>query len=265
MTFETRRFGTLRAAAGLAHGLALVPAWLLSPPLSPAARDRERLFMQRVARRIVEEIRLHGAPPAGPGTLYIANHVSWLDIAVLGGALDAAFIAKMDVRKWPVIGPLSRRTGTVFVEREARHHVHHQADAIARRLRAGQSLVLFPEGTTSDGTGVMPFRSSLFEAAQHARTIQPLALGYHHGDGRRIESGLLPRVGWTGDEALLPNLARVCGFRLSAEVRLMPSFAVTPDMDRKMLAARCREAVLEAFREIRGGGAARDEPGPARS
>lgn len=253
MSFDTRRFGTLRAAAGLAHGLALVPAWLLTSPQSANARRHERRFMQRVAARIVDNIHVSGAAPAGPGTLYVANHVSWLDIAVLGGALDTAFIAKADVRHWPVIGLLSRRSGTLFVEREARHRVHHQANAIADRLRHGQSLVLFPEGTTSDGTHVLPFRTSLFEAAQHASTIQPLALGYHHGDGRRIDPALLPAVGWSGDEPLLPNLKRVCGLRLSAEIRLMPPFPVEPGADRKMLAARCRNDVLEAFRAIREG------------
>lgn len=209
--------------------------------------------MQRVAARMVTGVSMSGEAPAGPGTLYVSNHISWLDIPVLGSIVETDFIAKAEVVKWPVIGPLSRRTGTLFVDREERRRVHQQADAIANRLAQGHSLVLFPEGTTSDGVDLLPFRTSLFEAAQGAARIQPLALGYHRGDGRRFGDDEMRRVGWTGAEPLGTNLARVTGMSLAAEVRFAASFAPEPRMTRKKLADQCRAAVLEAYQAIRDG------------
>jgi 1-acyl-sn-glycerol-3-phosphate acyltransferase len=251
MNGVTRRFGPARALAGLAHGLMLVPGWLTVPKGSPAASRYERRFMQRIARHLVRDIAIAGAPPGGPGTLYVSNHMSWMDIPVLGSALDTDFIAKSDVRDWPVIGPLSRRSGTLFVAREERHRVHHQADLIGRKLQSGRSLILFAEGTTSDGLAVLPFRSSLFEAAVHAARIQPIAIGYHRGDGARLSDDEMRMIGWTGDEELLPNLGQVSRLSLSSEIHLAPSFAVLPGVTRKALAERCREAVVESYAAIR--------------
>lgn len=251
MSASPRRFGALRAVAGLAHGLMLVPGWLLRPKDSPGAIAQERRFLQRVARRLVTDITLSGAAPTGPGTLYVSNHISWMDIVVIGSALDANFIAKSDVRGWPVIGPLSRRSGTLFVAREERHRVHEQADRIGQRLKSGRSLVLFAEGTTSDGLSILPFRSSLFEAAIHAARIQPIAIGYHGGDGARLSDDAMRMIGWTGDEELLANLGAVSGLSLSAEVRLAPAFVPEPGISRKALAERCRAEVLDAYAAIR--------------
>jgi len=251
MSAVTRRFGPLRAAAGLVHGLALVPGWLLTSKGSPRASAYERRFMERIARRLVSQIDVAGAEAGGPGTLFISNHMSWMDIPVLGSALDTDFIAKSDVKSWPVIGPLSQRSGTLFVTREERHRVHHQAQQIGLKLRSGRSLVLFAEGTTSDGVDLLPFRSSLFEAAVHAERIQPLAIGYHRGDGARLTDEELRVIGWTGDEELLSNLAQVSRLWLRAEVRLAPHFRPDPEMSRKALAERCRNAVSEAYAAIR--------------
>jgi len=253
MSAVTRRFGPLRAAAGLVHGLALVPGWLLTSKGSPRASTYERRFMQRIARRLVSQIHVTGTEPGGLGTLFISNHMSWMDIPMLGSALDTDFIAKSDVKSWPLIGPLSRRSGTLFVTREERHRVHHQAQQIGQKLRSGRSLVLFAEGTTSDGVDLLPFRSSLFEAAVHAERIQPLAIGYHRGDGARLTDEELRVIGWTGDDELLPNLRQVSRLWLSAEVRLTPHFRPDPEMSRKALAEQCRNAVSEAYAAIRRG------------
>ena len=247
-----RRHGMLHAAAGLAQGLALVPLWLAAPRWSPAALRYERGFMARLARRMVSRIACSGAAPAGAGTLFVANHISWLDIPVLGSVLDAGFIAKSDVRGWPLIDTLARRSGTLFVARDARHQVHHQAAMIADRLKAGNSLVLFAEGTTSDGVEIRPFRTSLFEAAQHAGCIQPVAIGYHRGDGARLGDDQLRQIGWADDEPMQDNLRRVLAMHLSAEVRLAPAFVPAPGLSRKALAEQCRDAVAAAHAAIRG-------------
>lgn len=253
MSADTRRFGPLRATAGLAHGLLLVPGWLRFARGTPEASRYERRFMARIARRLVSRIALTGAEPGGPGTLYVSNHISWMDIPVLGCTVDSDFVAKSDVKTWPVIGRLSRRSGTLFVTREERHRVHHQASDIGARLLSGRSLILFAEGTTSDGRTILPFRSSLFAAAEQAARIQPLAIGYHNGDGKPLSDDALRMIGWTGDEELLPNLAKVSRLSLAAEVRLSPWFASEPGISRKALAERCRIAVTEAYAAIRTG------------
>lgn len=248
MSGTIRRFGRFEFAIGLAQALALVPRWLLRAPHGSAARATERHFMARLARRLVTRITIDGAADAGPGTLYIANHVSWLDIPVLGSALDASFVSKADVAHMPLLGRLARRTGTIFIVREDRHRVHHQAGEIEARLREGDSLILFPEGTTSDGRAVHPFRSSLFEAAQHAARIQPLAIAYVALDGAAFED-----VGWVGSEPLGDNFARVIAMRIVARIRLMPAFAPASGESRKHLAARCHAAVAAAHSAIRAG------------
>jgi lyso-ornithine lipid O-acyltransferase len=235
----TRRFGLINMLLGLLHGLLLVPRWLLTTPHSPAARAIERRFMTRIARRLVAQINLRGAPLAGPGTLYIANHISWIDILVLGSVLDAEFIAKDEVKSWPVIGLLARRTGTIFIAREERHRVDEQAARIAARLKSGASLILFPEGTTGDGETILPFRSSLFAAAIHASRIQPLALAYQPAG-----------IGWTDQEPLLANARRVTRLRLTATIQLSTALANAGE-DRKKLAEYSRNAVIAAQQLIR--------------
>ena len=229
----------------------LVPGWMFEAPHSLPARRRERLFLARIAARLVNRIDVTGVLPAGAGTLYVSNHISWMDIPILGSALETEFIAKSDVKGWPLIGPLSRRSGTLFVAREERHRVHNQAREIADRLGNGRSLTLFAEGTTSDGITILPFRSSLFEAARQARQIQPIAIGYHGGDGVALSDDQLAAIGWTGDEELLPNLGRVSRLNLAAEVRLAPAFTPGKDMPRKQLAERCEIAVRENYAAIR--------------
>lgn len=250
MTRNRRRFGRLEFAIGLAHALALVPHWLLRAPLPHASRVLERRFMARLARRLVTGIRIEGAPDGGPGTLYIANHVSWLDIPVLGSALDANFISKADVQNWPLIGRLARRTGTIFIVREARHQVERQSREIEARLRAGDSLILFPEGTTSDGSAVQPFHSSLFEAAQHAARIQPLAIAYVAPDGAPFPDAVARQLGWAGAEPLGENFARVVAMRFSARIRLAAPWSPLPGESRKQLAARCHAEVAAAHASL---------------
>jgi 1-acyl-sn-glycerol-3-phosphate acyltransferase len=203
--------------------------------------------MARAAKGFVDDILIEGDTPGGPGTLFVSNHISWLDIPVIGASLDAEFIAKADVSGWPIIGPLSKRTGTIFVVREKRGDVHAQARAIAERLSAGGSLILFAEGTTSDGETILPFRSSLFEAASAAAHIQPLAIGYVHRSGRPLMPVEQKKLGWVGDESLVANAREVARLHLTAKLRLAPSFVPSPAMKRRELAELCRQQVVTAY------------------
>ena len=251
MSGNRRRLGRTRAVASIASGLALVPPWFAVKPQGAAGRAIALRFFRRLAHAFVGGIRRTGAEPGGPGTLFVVNHVSWLDIPVLASALDANFISKDEVAGWPLLGTLARRVGTHFVARDRRHQVGAQKDGIAARLGAGESLILFPEGTTSDGRGVLPFRSSLFAAAPFAARVQPVALCYSRRDGTPLDPTELGVLGWVGAEPLLPNAARIARFGLSAEIRLLPAFTPPADMSRKQLADRCREAVADAYAAMR--------------
>jgi 1-acyl-sn-glycerol-3-phosphate acyltransferase len=253
MSAKARRFGRTKALAALGASLLLLPPWLLAKPRTRRARDRERRFYSRVARGFLSGVKRSGAAAAGEGTLFVCNHISWLDIAVLGSLLDADFIAKAGVADWPLVGPLSRRTGILLVKRDRRGDTAAQVEQIGAKLRQGRSLVLFPEGTTSDGCAILPFRSSLFAAAAEAARIQPIALCYSRRRGEPLDEDEMRAVGWTGNEMLLPNAARVAGMRLSAEVRMLSPFEPEAGASRKLIADRCREAIEEAYAAMRAG------------
>ena len=129
---------------------------------------------------------LYGQRPAGPqrNTLFVANHISWLDIWALKSTVPVHFVAKSEIRHWPVIGWLAHKIGTLFIERERRHAAGQAVTTMANALAQGKCLCLFPEGTTTDGREVNPFKSSLLEAAINAgATLWPLAIRYPDADG----------------------------------------------------------------------------------
>src|SRR3546814_10571195 len=126
------------------------------------------------------EIERHGQPSDRHPTLYVANHVSYLDIEVLGALLKASFVAKAEVATWPFFAWLARLQETVFVERRVRHAAQHR-DEMARRLDAGDDLILFPEGTSGDGTAVLSFKSALFSAAARCPPGNPVPVPARKG------------------------------------------------------------------------------------
>jgi 1-acyl-sn-glycerol-3-phosphate acyltransferase len=164
----------------LAWTLALIPVQtvLLFLP-GPGKRLLPRLYWAGMCRLFgLRRTRL-GTPLRRRATVYVANHSTWLDIPLLGAELEAVFVSKDDVRKWPLINVVAYLGRTVFVRRR-RHQTEAGRQAIARRLAAGDNLILFPEGTTSDGSRVLPFRSSLLDAAlrdPHV-LIQPVSIAY---------------------------------------------------------------------------------------
>lgn len=232
----------LRALLGLAAMAVRVPAWLACAPHSDAARRIERGAYAAVARGFGIETELAGTAARGP-VLFVANHIGWCDIPVLGAAIDAAFVAKSEVARWPLIGALARRTPAVFVARGDRGASGTQVEAIRTRLRAGRSVLLFPEGTTSDGRGVLAFRSSLFAAADCAACIQPVALSYLDRNGLALRPERLREVAWIDDDALLASARRLARAPLRALVQLLPPL---PDLPRKQLAAEAEARIRAA-------------------
>ena len=228
-------------------------------PLGAAAVRRVALVWFRgVARLCNLRVMVTGRPVGRPGTLYVCNHVSYLDIPVLALLTDAAFVAKDDVAGWPLFGLCATLYRTVFVRRDAREALDQRA-AIAGRLAAGDSLFLFPEGTSSDGTRVLPFKSALFAVAEGSEgaeqpPVQPVSIAYtRYADGRPLDCGLQALYAWYGDMTLLPHLVSVFGLRgAMVEVTFHAPVRAGDFTNRKGLAAHCRERVTDGVTRAHG-------------
>ncbi|MCX8281813.1 lysophospholipid acyltransferase family protein [Phyllobacterium sp. 0TCS1.6C] len=172
------------------------------------------LFHRSMLRILGVRVHVHGVPAQGRPLLLAANHSSWSDIVVLASLFEMSFIAKAEVAQWPLFGLLSKLQDTVFVERNRPGKTRAQASEIARRLAAGDVMVLFAEGTTSDGNRILPFKSSLFGAAQFATketeakqvVIQPVAIAYTRVHGIPMGRFHRPIIAWPGDVELGPSL-----------------------------------------------------------
>lgn len=183
----------------------------------PLRRRLPRLWHRAACRTLGLKVRVHGTLVPRRPLLLVSNHVSWKDIMVLGSIADVAYIAKSEVRDWPVFGILARLQATIFVEREQKRRVGKQADEIAERLLAGEIVVLFPEGTTSDGNRVLDMKTSLFGAAASAVSsapervvhLQPVSIAYTGLHGMAMGRFHRPLAAWPGDIELLPHLLGV--------------------------------------------------------
>ncbi len=181
--------------------------------------------------------------PVTRNTLYIANHVSWLDIFAVAAKTGSAFVAKADMAPWPIIGWMATLNNSVYVSREDRLNVAAQSDALKAALETGQPLTLFPEGTTADGTTLLPFRSSLLAAVSPPPpgiSIQPVAIDY--GNSAAF-------VAWTEDESVGVNALRVLGRPGGLDVTLHFMNPLNHDdfEDRKAIAAHSRDAIAQAL------------------
>ncbi|MBP0616295.1 lysophospholipid acyltransferase family protein [Jiella mangrovi] len=228
----------------------------------PIQRKLPHLW-HRVARRVAG-LRVHvtGTPAAGRPLLLASNHQSWSDIMVLGGVMPLSFIAKAEVRDWPAFGLLAKLQRTVFVEREARGRTGKQASEIAKRLSEGDAMVLFAEGTTSDGNEVLTFRTALFGAAQLALRdstsgsvlVQPVAVAYTHANGLPLGRYFRPLAAWPGDVTLGPHLtAFLKEGAIDATVAFGEPIAFTGTSDRKAMARSAEESVRRLLADTLAG------------
>jgi len=214
-----------------------------------------RLYWAGCCRCLGLRVRVIGTPAAAPGlpVVFVGNHSSWMDIPALGSVLTACFIAKGEVGQWPVVSVIARLGRTLFVSRKAATAAKENADLLAR-LRAGDSLVLFPEGTTSDGTRVMPFRSAFLAVAETdvPHVIQPFSIIYDELDylpARREDRALFA---WFGDMDLASHFSRIARHRgLRATIHLHPPISREAGLNRKALAQATWRQVAVAAAEIR--------------
>lgn len=178
-----------------------------------------------------------GMPP--PHALIVANHISWLDIFVINTWSPCRFVAKADIRGWPLLGWLCDRAGTIFIERGSLRAVRRIYEGLVHRLHAGERVAFFPEGTTAEQGSLLAFHSNLFESAVEAQVpIQPFVVRYLRPDG-----GFHPSVTFVGDTSFVDSLVTILkGGRIRAElVRLAP--IETSGRHRRELAQLAQDAI----------------------
>ncbi|HEX8402478.1 MAG TPA: lysophospholipid acyltransferase family protein [Allosphingosinicella sp.] len=227
---------------GLLVCLPLHYGWKLSGGRSPWPRR----FLFWVGRSAGIRTTIIGRPLPSP-VLFLANHLSWLDIMAVAGASGAAFVSKEEVGRWPVIGWLARLNNTVFIANTDRRAVRGQADALRDALAGGQPVALFPEGTTEGGTQLLPFRPSLLASLfppLPGLAVQPVALDY---------GGAGDDIAWTGEEPAGANVRRVLSRRGTIPLAIHFLEPVDPVAagDRKALAEQARARILSALGSAR--------------
>jgi len=268
------------ALALVALTLALLPFQLIGMVFDlRLQRSIPHLYHRILCALIGVRIRQIGTRSAASPALILSNHVSWLDICVITALGPVVFVAKSEVAGWPVFGWLARLQRTIFINRQARHQTGAATREIAGRLLGGDAVVLFAEGTSSDGIRVLPFRSALVGAVHHALgagtqhthvTVQPMSLAYVSFGGLRMGRGLRERVAWYGDADLVPHLLSVLASG-AVDVTVSWGEAVAYDMraDRKAIARdaehsvrRMTAAALRSAPSLAGSAAASERSQP---
>lgn len=184
--------------------------------LGLSERPHVSMFFYKILRRLLRlHVRVIGTPVTGRPVIFVSNHMSWVDIAAIGSTIPANFVAKREVRDWPLVGLTAELTGTVFVDRTRRQRTANVNAQIASRLAKGNPVVLFAEGTSSDGNRVLQFRSALIGAAGELQSsasrhqdvlLQPLSISYTHINGLPMGRLHRPLVAWYGDADFVPHL-----------------------------------------------------------
>jgi 1-acyl-sn-glycerol-3-phosphate acyltransferase len=219
------------------------------------------LWHRFVVRILGIRVTVTGSPVATRPLLLLSNHTSWLDITVLASIAPVSFIAKKEVAGWPIVGWLAKLQRSVFIDRERRHSVGAKAREVAGRLSKGDIIVLFAEGTSSDGNTVLPFRSALLGAAQHGiaaegrtATVQPVAIAYTKMLGLPLGRQHRPLVAWYGGTDLLPHLRRLLSEgAIDVHVVFGPPRTLRKDEDRKIVAAEAGLLVRRVVAAINRG------------
>lgn len=232
MTRVAAHFAQAATTAGVAY-----------PLMSPS---RRRLALQRwsvqLLRHLSARLTIHGEPPHHDGApfMLVGNHVSWLDIFAINAAVPTRFVAKSEVRAWPLVGWLCVKADTLFIERHQRRDLARLDDLICAALRNQTGMGVFLEGTTTDGSEVLPFHSSLLRPAQTVNVpVYPVAIQYRRGDG-----SICTEAAYDGDKTALDTLRlMLTQHEFHAHVHFLPPLEAA-GVHRKELARRAREMIV---------------------
>ncbi|OSC39175.1 lysophospholipid acyltransferase family protein [Mycobacterium decipiens] len=240
-TARSRRpWVALRVALRVMLALALAPGVpLLVVPL-PGRTRVQRIYCRLVLRCFGVRISVSGNPIRNlRGVLVVSSHMSWLDVFAVGAVMPGSFVARADMFTGGAVGLVARILKIIPIERTSLRRLPGVVDTVARRLRAGQTVVAFPEGTTWCGLACGSFYPAMFQAAIDAgRPVQPLRLTYHHADGT-----LSTAPAFVGDDTLLRSVRRLLTVRRTLAWVRVESLQL-PGTDRRDLARRCQSAVF---------------------
>ena len=252
--------GAFRLLSYFTLTLVLLPPYLLALAMGiqPIVRWMPVMYHRTVCFILGIKVQVRGTRSDVTPTLFVCNHVSYLDIEVLGGLVPGSFVAKAEVATWPFFSTLAKAQRTIFIERSS-GKTSASRDEMMRRLNTGDNLMLFPEGTSSDGTRVLPFRSALFGVAQLRRddrpiVVQPVAIAYTRLDGIPLGRYWRPLFAWFGDLDLVPHLWQMtCLGETEAVVIFFPPVDIDQLGDRKKLADYCFKQVSGAVQAANSG------------
>lgn len=244
----------LRAVVFSAHvllGVAIV--LVIFPFAGQIARNRinrnwSRVLIALAGARVVatgvaipEALQRDGIDPRSPGRLALANHVSWMDIFAINAVLPSRFIAKAEIGKWPLLGALVSGGGTLYIERGRRHAVASMNKTVREHLNLGETIVVFAEGTTTDGSELLPFHSNVIApAVDVGAAIWPVAIRYTERGQRSSAAAFI------GEMGLMTSLARVLvAHRLMVEVAVLPPILKAQAADRHAIARAAHAAIAQ--------------------
>ena len=248
--------------------------WLLGKAGLPGWGFISCNYYRVLARLLRLRVRVAGHPVRDRPVLFVSNHVSWLDIVAIGSIQPVAFVAKSEVRKWPLVGVTAAMQRTVFVDRQRRHQTGDAVSQMVERLAGGTPVVLFAEGTSSDGNRVLPFRSALLGAVEMAAkhggvpglTIQPMAIAYTATQGIPMGRQRRPLAAWYGDLDFMPHIrSLIARTALDAVVSFGEPAAADSGLTRKEMTQALEQATRRMMAQtLRGRPLAADfKPDPA--
>jgi 1-acyl-sn-glycerol-3-phosphate acyltransferase len=249
-------FAPLRAVLLVLHILlGLTCVWFIFPRVSQARRNSiNHWWSGWVLRLCGARLRVSGPPldealtrtgitPGHIGRLLLSNHISWIDIFAINAAMPCRFVAKSEIGRWPVVGSLVTRSGTLYIERGRRRALATTNETVQRHLRAGESIVVFPEGTTTRGDRLLPFHSNLLAPALDADCpVWPVGLSY------RERGAFSDAAAFIGDMGLVTSLIKVLAADcLEIEVAFLPALESEAHENRHTLARAAHAALSEHF------------------
>jgi 1-acyl-sn-glycerol-3-phosphate acyltransferase len=239
-------FRALRLVLHLIYGLLLA---FFYPLLRLRSRQRLMRYWSRGLLEVFHvQLETNGYPPLQqmPGTLLVANHISWLDVFVMNAVSPSRFVAKSEVRSWPLIGLLCRLTMTIFLQRDVRRDTLRVNKKIAEVLSQGECVALFPEGTSSDGSQVHHFHGSLLQCViDMGSSVHPVAIRYHDGTGRRSN-----KANFIGDMSLIQSLYGILSSpSLHATLAFLPAIPGEGE-NRRTLGSEAQLAISSAINEL---------------
>lgn len=231
----------------------LIPPQLLILLVLPKYRYVvPQLYHKGLCRLLRIRIVIHGQPTKDKPTLFVLNHISWLDIPVIGKVLKGSFVANKEVAAYPLFGSLSKLQQTIFIAR-TRPSVKAHKDDMQKHLDQGDNIFLFPEGTSSNGIIVQQFKSAYFALAEQKiddkpLTVQPVTLAYSQMDNLMMTRGTMLAVAWVGNELLLGHIWNFLKTgRVTAELRFHSPVTIDEYENRKKMASDCQLTITKSL------------------